>query len=102
MSRSTSFVLSVAFCLHNVVPDEGGDSPDSHGVHERVRSVGRPDVAVLEHGHVPHQLEHDLGKLDGVGGRAGAASCRAVAAVRNVVLVVGLLIWLYQSVCCTT
>lgn len=64
-------------------------SPDAHTVCEGVGAVCWPDAAVLlEHRDVPHELVHDLRKLDGVRGRAGAASGCSIAAVSHMVLVV--------------
>lgn len=63
--------------------------PDAHTVREGVGAVRWPDATVLlEHGDVPHELVHDLRQLDGVSGRAGAASGCSVAAVSHMVLVV--------------
>lgn len=69
--------------------DQGNkDVPNVHGVHERRAAVGGPHAAVGELGHVPHDLVHDLGELDGVAGGAGAAAGGAAAAVGDVALVV--------------
>lgn len=63
--------------------------PDAHTVREGVGAVRWPDATVLlEHGDVPHELVHDLWELDGVSGRAGAASGCSAAAVSYMVLVV--------------
>jgi hypothetical protein len=45
------------------------NSPEVHAVHEGRARVG-PHAPVRKVGHVPHELVHDLGKLDGMGGRA--------------------------------
>ena len=43
--------------------------PHVHAVNERI-AAGGPDALVRKVGDVPHKLVHDLGKLDGVSGRA--------------------------------
>ena len=64
-------------------------SANVHRVHEWVGAVGGPESLVGELPHVPHDLVHDLGKLDGVAGWAGAAAVGAGAlAVGDVRLVV--------------
>ena len=66
--------------------------PEVHGVDEGVGPVGGPQALVVgELGHVPHELEHDLGQLDGVALRAVAATrgaAEAAGAVGDVRLVV--------------
>lgn len=63
--------------------------PDAHTVCEGVGAVRWPDATILlEHGDIPHELVHDLRELDGVSGRAGAASGCSAAAVGHMVLVV--------------
>lgn len=65
--------------------------PEIHGVDEGVRAVRGPETLVGELGDVPHELEHDLGKLDGVGSGAVAATggtTEATGSVGDVGLVV--------------
>lgn len=63
--------------------------PDAHTVCEGVGAIGWPDATVLlEHCDVPHELVHDLRKLDGVRGRARAATGCSGAAVSHMVLMV--------------
>jgi hypothetical protein len=77
--------------MHSERDSRGGRyAPKVHGVHEGLGAVGRPVALVGKVGHVPHQLVHDLGKLDGVGrGTSTATASSRTLAVRNVALVVG-------------
>lgn len=53
---------------------ERAHSPKVHAVHVWVGAVGGPHGLVLgELRDIPHDLVHDLGQLDGVRRRAGAA-----------------------------
>ena len=67
------------------------DLPKVHGVEEGLGAVGGPERLVGELGHVPHELVHDLGELDGVRSRAAAATVGTAVAARvgDVGLVVG-------------
>lgn len=66
-----------------------GRSAEVHAV-DKGRARGGPHVLITEVGHVPHQLVHELRKLDGVAGWAGAAASGTRAlAVGDVGLVVG-------------
>lgn len=64
--------------------------PKVHGVDEWLATIGGPHVAVRKLSHVPHDLVHDLGQLDGVSGRAAATAVgtATAGAVSNVALVV--------------
>ena len=68
------------------------DIPKVHGVDEGIRAVSGPQALVVRKlGDVPHELEHDLGKLDGVALGAVAAAggaTEAAGAIRDVRLVV--------------
>ena len=60
----------------------------THGVDEGLLSITGPVVGELL--GLPHNLVHDLGDLDGVGGGAGAARLEGAGrGVGNVALVVG-------------
>lgn len=48
-----------------------------HRVHERVGAVRGPERLIGELAHVPHELVHDLGELNGVGRWACAAAVGA-------------------------
>lgn len=64
--------------------------PEVHAVNEGLGAVAGPHALVGELAHVPHELVHDLRKLDGVGGRAGTAVGDAgTLAVSDVALMVG-------------
>lgn len=66
----------------------GGRTSGVHGVNEGV--AAGPCALVKEGGYVPHDLVHDLGKLDGVRGRAATtASGAGTGGVVDVALVVG-------------
>lgn len=65
------------------------NSPEIHGVNKGIGAISGPLAPVVELLEVPHDLVHDLGQLDGVASRAGAASVGAEAlAVGDVRLVV--------------
>lgn len=65
-------------------------TPKVHRVYKRIGAVSGPLALVGEVGHVPHQLVHDLGKLDGVsrGASTTTVGTRALT-VGNMALVVG-------------
>jgi len=65
--------------------------PSVHRVDERLGAISGPQALVSELGDVPHKLVHDLGKLDGVGGWAGAGATGGAGTgrVSDVALVVG-------------
>ena len=66
---------------------QNANLPNVHAVDERVNGV---EVgAVDELLNIPHQLVHDLGKLDGESRWASTTTSSTVAGVSDVALVVG-------------
>jgi hypothetical protein len=64
-------------------------APVAHRVHERLRSVGWPEILVVEHCRIPHDFVHELRELHRVCGGAGTAGFEgSTARVCDVLFVV--------------
>lgn len=64
------------------------DVPNVHGVDEWRASIGGPHALIGELGHVPHNLVHDLRKLNRMARGAVTATSGAATTVCDVGLVV--------------